>query len=357
MQAVSDDTVRAFTIGTNGDPLDESSDATTYAQEIGVDHIVEHITPDQSLEMLHDVIAACGEPFADYSIFPTTLVCRLARRHVKVMLSGDGGDELFWGYTGLFASVLKLTTDLAQRSGMPEARWNVKKLFAAGTQLQDPRWPGSLGDSYRLKHTVSEGWLRLALPDLPPWPADFSLFTYSGWEPDQIAQWLRWNEFKGFLTMVLLKVDRASMYHSLEVRVPLLDREVIDVASRVDWRSCMDVERQIGKLPLRRALARQVRHQTWTKRGFNVPMGIWLRGPLRPVFEERVLRRKEILGLPLDTKAIREIFERHLCEQAHYDRGLWVLLSLSLWEEQHYRARYRLATSTLAGASQKGLTS
>jgi len=79
--------------------------------------------------------------------------------------------------------------------------------------------------------------------------------------------------------MILLKVDRASMYHSLEVRVPLLDKEVIEVATRVQWRSCLDMERTIGKLPLRYALARHVRHQTLDKRGFTVPMGAWLRGP------------------------------------------------------------------------------
>jgi len=97
--------------------------------------------------------------------------------------------------------------------------------------------------------------------------------------------------------MILLKVDRASMYHSLEVRVPLLDKEVIEVATRVDWRSCLDLERTIGKLPLRYALARHVQHQTLTKRGFAVPMGSWLRGPLRPIFEDVVLEKRELLGL------------------------------------------------------------
>ena len=96
-----------------------------------------------------------------------------------------------------------------------------------------------IGDCYRAKHTrIYEDDLQSIFPELPAWPAHFDLFTYSGTEPNETAQWMRWNEFVGHLTMVLLKVDRASMYHSLEVRVPLLDREVIDVASRVDWRSC-----------------------------------------------------------------------------------------------------------------------
>ena len=130
------------------------------------------------------------------------------------------------------------------------------------------------------------------------------------------------------------------MYHSLEVRVPLLDKEVVEVASRVDWRSCLDVKRRLGKLPLRHSLARHVRHQTWAKRGFTVPMDSWLRGPLKSVFEEVLLGRQEILGLPLNKAAVREMFERHLSGQANYDWQLWTLLSLVLWAEHHFAGNH-----------------
>jgi len=340
MRAVSNDTIRAFTIGTNGDRHDESADATAYAREIGVEHVVEQVMPDTALEILNDVVAACGEPFADYSIFPTMLVSRLARRQVKVMLSGDGGDELFWGYPDRFASVLEKVDSFAQNSSSPSARWDLQKLLAVRNDHQDLRWPANVGDIYRLKHThQAEGWLKRIFPDLPPWPADFSLFTYTGLEPDRTAQWLRWNEFLGYLTMILLKVDRASMYHSLEVRVPLLDKEVVEVATRINWQSCLDVRRRLGKLPLRHSLARHVKHQTWTKRGFTVPMDAWLRGPLRRIFEETLFDRREILGLPLNKEAARAMFERHLSGQANYEWTLWMLLSLGLWEERHRLGR------------------
>ena len=339
MRAVTNSTIQAFTIGTNGDRHDESADAIAYAREIGVEHVVEHVKSDTALEMLDDVVAACGEPFADYSIFPTMLVSRLARRKVKVMLSGDGGDELFWGYFDRFASVLGKLIDLNQTEPVENAKWHLKRLLASDTGGTDLRWPGSIGDIYRLKHThQSEGRLKRILPDLPDWPTDFSLFSYTGLEPNRTAQWLRWNEFVGYLTMVLLKVDRASMHHSLEVRVPLLDKEVIDVATHVEWRSCLDVQRRLGKLPLRYSLARHVRHQTWTKRGFTVPMDVWLRGPLRPVFEEAILGRADILGLPLNRAAAREMFDRHLSGQANYEWMLWMLLSLALWEKRHFWA-------------------
>ena len=340
MRAVSNDTIRAFTIGTNGDRHDETDDAIAYAREIGVEHEVEQVMPDTALEILNDVVGACGEPFADYSIFPTMLVSRLARRQVKVMLSGDGGDELFWGYPDRFASVLARVDSFAQKSSPSSARWDLQKLLAVSNSHKDLPLPGNVGDIYRLKHThQSEGWLKRIFPDLPQWPADFSLFTYTGLEPDRTAQWLRWNEFTGYLTMILLKVDRASMYHSLEVRVPLLDKEVVEVATRIDWQSCLDVKRRIGKLPLRHSLARHVKHQTWTKRGFTVPMDAWLRGPLRRVFEETLLDRREILGFQLNKEGARTMFERHLSGQANYEWTLWTLLSLALWEERHYLGR------------------
>jgi asparagine synthase (glutamine-hydrolysing) len=340
VQAVNNGKVQAFTIGTNGDSLDESADACGYAQEIGVEHIVEQITGDRALDMLGDVVAACGEPFADLSIFPTMMASRLARQQVKVILSGDGGDELFWGYADRSTTALAKAIELNRPGWVQGVRRLVRKFRLAGSREWELHWPRSIGDLYRLKRThQAELWLPRILPDCPQWPCGFPLFAYGDWELNRVAQWLRWNEFLSYLPMILLKVDRASMYHSLEVRVPLLDKEVIEVAARVEWRSCLDMEKAIGKLPLRHALARHVRHQTWTKRGFAVSIGTWLRGPLRPVFEEAVLEKGDLLGLPVNKKAAREMFDQHLSEQVDYGRRLWTLLSLALWEKHYVPGR------------------
>ena len=336
IRAATNAALPAFTVGTNGDRHDESDDAAAYAREIGVEHVVEQVTIETPLQILDDVVTACGEPFADYSIFPTLLISRVAACQVKVMLSGDGGDELFWGYADRFASVLDKLIDIRRPQYTKNTNWQLQKLLALNSGHPDLRWPRNLGEVYRLKHThLSEGWLKRIFPDLPDWPAECSLFNYTGIEPDRSAQWLRWNEFVGYLTMILLKVDRASMYHSLEVRVPLLDKEVVEVANRIDWQSCLDLNRRLGKLPLRHSLARHVKHQTSTKRGFTVPMDAWLRGPLKPVFQERLLERREILGLPLNKEGARAMFERHLSGLANYEWTLWTLLSLALWEDRH----------------------
>ena len=290
-RAVSNHKVRAFTIGTQGDLHDESKDASNYASELGVEHFVEQISKDSAVGLLDDVVAACSEPFADYSIFPTLLVSRLARRHVKVILSGDGGDELFWGYPFRYSTLL---ANLAASGSATETATSrrLTKMLSTHSNSRDARWPGSVGEIHRLNLTrLSEPWLKRMFPDLPEWPAEFALFHYAGLDADRTAQWLRWNEVSSHLAMILLKVDRGSMFHSLEVRVPILDREVIEVATQIDWRTCLDYERKIGKLPLRHSLARHTANPTLPKRGFTVAMDAWLRGPLRALYEELVLSR------------------------------------------------------------------
>lgn len=337
--AASDTPVEAFTIGTGQDPSDESGDAACYARELGVRHVIEHVTPEQALEMLDDVVTACGEPFGDYSIFPTMLVSRLASRSYKVILSGDGGDELFWGYTKRASQLIGGATGFRAPYWQRGARWGLKRL-GIGEMPHTLKRFRTLGHWQRNKHThLDEPYLEAIFPTLPEWPDRYPVFDYDGWQEDETAQWLRWNELICHLNMVLLKVDRASMYHSLEVRVPLLDREVIAVAAQVDWRSCLDMEKGEGKLPLRSALSRHTTYQTKGKRGFGIPMNSWLRSSLRAVFEESLLERGEILGVELDATALRRIFERHLSGEMDLAWGLWPLLSLALWERRHLAGR------------------
>ena len=334
--------VRAYTIGSTASELDESADAADYAQQLGVDHVLERFTADDALGWLGEVVAACGEPFADHSIFPTMLVSHLARRDMTVMLSGDGGDELFWGYPERFGSVLGASSDFRRARWQRNARWAARRYAGWGSGHENLRWP-TIGHWYRQKHTrIAEPTLARLFGAPPDWPGGLGLFEFDGWEPDETADWLRWNEFTGHLTMVLLKVDRASMRNSLEVRVPLLDREVIATAARVDWRSCLDLEKNTGKLPLRWALSRHISRQTQLKRGFQIPMADWLRGPLRDVYREKVIDRMELVGLPLDSGAAERLLTDHLSGRVDLSRSLWTLLSLALWEEGHFRPAGRL---------------
>ena len=329
--------LQAFTIGVDDATFDESDDARRYAAELGVEHTVEMLTGTDVLALLDDVVAASTEPTADYSIFPTLAVSRLAHRHVKVVLSGDGGDELYWGYPSRFGSAISLAPYFAWPRAARVAAVAARRL-GRGKATRDVVDYDSLGRLYRRKHTLmAEADLAYVFPSLPDVPPAFRAFECRATDPDEVAQWVRWNEFHIHLARVLAKVDRASMYNALEVRVPLLDKQVIEVAWQTDWKSCLDLSRGLGKLPLRDALARRVKHHTQTKKGFTVPMHAWLTGPLRPLVHELLIDRKDFLGLPVKPGAIAALDAKLVAGDRSKAWGMWLLLSLALWERKYAR--------------------
>lgn len=342
IKAVGRDDLHTYTIGTQGDQTDETADATKYAKALGVENLIEQVSPEDALALLDEVIDACSEPFGDYSIFPTMLVSRLARRNHTVMLSGDGGDELFWGYPPRSAPLIAFTQMFRYPSWLRWLMWYGSRLLGPSAfPRQITKYP-TLGDwQFSAHRRLPNAVLRDVFPTLPGIPSEFTEYVFDEHDTDHTAQWLRWNETVSHLTMVLLKVDRASMHESLEVRVPLLDREVIDTALRVDWRTCLDLKTKTGKLPLRAALRRHTAYQSQAKRGFDIPMDRWLRTSLKSTFETEVLSRNDLLGVALNRPALKRIFAEHCSERVNYGRGLWPLLSAALWEKRHYRPSRR----------------
>ena len=321
--------IRTYTIATGDPESDESDDARQYAAELGVDHVVETITPNQALSLLPDVIESQSEPFGDYSIFPTMLVSKFSSQEFKVMLSGDGGDELFWGYPDRSADLIHFAPDFRTPHKIRRLRSRIREVLGRGRAASLTQ--KSIGDWYRIRHTrLKHGGLQNIFPEINNYDEDFAGYDYAGFDQDEAAQWLRLNEYRYHLTMVLLKVDRASMHFSQEVRVPLLDKEVVQTAAQVDWKSCLSLDKRLGKQPLRDALARHVSHQTKAKRGFEAPMSNWLRGPLREQFEDLVIKRDEFFGQRVDQQALRSLYDRHLSGYEDHAAGLWPLLSLYL---------------------------
>jgi asparagine synthase (glutamine-hydrolysing) len=345
MREASGDEIPAFTLASEDPAFDESPDARAYARRLGLVHHVRRVGHREACDALARVLESCADPLEDYSLFPTFLVCESASPHVKVLLSGDGGDDVFWGYVARQCSVLEPLLKNGSADGRQGMRTSVRRLsqgvrrWARGRLTPRDSGPAS-GEAYlRRQRFVALPWLEDVFATLPPWPSDCALFDCESSDPDEVAQWIRWNEFSGHLPRVLLKVDRASMYHSLEVRVPLLDKEVLDVATRTDWRSCLDVEKRVGKLPLRQLLELRAGHASPGKQGFSVPMGDWLRNELRPLLEDNLLARDELLGLPLRRAALRDSYDRHLRRTEDIPYALWRLLSLSLWEERYFARR------------------
>ena len=338
LQAAADAPVPAFTIGTDDPSSDESAPASAYAEELGVEHHLRRIRGEDAIDLLDDVAACNTEPFGDYSSFPTLLVSELAASHVKTVQSGDGGDELFWGYPR-FAKV----RDARRWFHLPRPARVVG--YGATKPLPVHRRPArgvmfpTIGDWYLDAHSGLRGqdFDRIA-PQLAPLPEDLDLFDRPrpGGE-DDLLQWMRANELACHLPMVLQKVDRAAMHHSLEVRVPLLDLELVDLAARVDPADCLVDGR--GKEVLRRSLGRLVPPERIPvpKRGFTVPMRRWLAEDLRPAVEALLLDRDPYPSGWFDRDGLRSFYEDHRSGRRDLTRGLWNLLALQLWADRHLR--------------------
>lgn len=338
LQGASSTPIPAFTIGTEDAASDESAAATAYADELGVEHHLRRIGGVDAAAMIDQVAAAYPEPFGDYSSFPTLMVSELAAERVKVVQSGDGGDELFWGYPR-FDKVAH-----AQRwFRLPHAARVAG--YAVTKPLPNPRRPArgimfpSIGDWYLDAHSgLRDRDFSTIAPDLPGLPETFDLFAYRGpGTHDDLMQWMRSNELRCHLPMILQKVDRASMFHSLEVRVPLLDLDLVDLAASVDPSACL--ADGVGKGPLRRALSRVVPAERipLPKKGFTVPLRDWLRGDLRGVVQERLIARDPFPNGFFDRNGLAAFYEEHRSGRRDLTRGLWNLLALQLWADAHLR--------------------
>ncbi len=330
--------IPAFTIGTDDVSSDESAPATAYAEHLELEHHLRRISGSDALSLLDDVAAANTEPFGDYSSFPTLLVSELAGAHVKTVQSGDGGDELFWGYPR-FAKVRAARRWFRlPRAARVAAYGATKPLPVSRRPARGILFP-TLGDWYLDAHSgLRAADFRRVAPDLSPLPRDFTLFDRS--EPgsdDDLLQWMRRNELACHLPMVLQKVDRAAMYHSLEVRVPLLDLDLVDLASRVDPTAALEGTR--GKLVLRHALERHVPRESIPvpKRGFTVPMRKWLGDDLRPAVESLLLERDPFPSGFFDREGLRSFYDDHRTGTLDLTRGLWNLLALQIWADRHLR--------------------
>jgi asparagine synthase (glutamine-hydrolysing) len=356
MQAQSPRPVRSFSIGFREPGFDEAPHAAHVARHLGTDHTELYISADHALSVIPDLATIYDEPFADSSQIPTFLVSEMTRRHVTVALSGDGGDELFGGYTRYFhgRTLWRLVKSLPQPArilaaagvraispsvwntfgaAIPEsmrpAQFGAKMHKLAGVLASDPhthilyrqivsQWAdpenavigGAERDSPLDDHRVKE-----LVPDFTERMQYFDTMTYL---PDDI----------------LTKVDRASMAVSLEARVPLLDHRVVAFSWMLP--SAMKAADGVGKRVLRRVLNRYVPPALIErpKMGFAMPIQDWLRGPLRtwadPLLNERRLAAEGIFHPEPIVKRWRE----HLTGSHDWHHSLWTVLMFQAWKDR-----------------------
>ena len=335
--------VKSFAVGFSEGDYDESCHAAAVAEVLGTEHRGERVTPD-AIAVLPHLVAAYDEPYGDASAIPTYYLSRSTRQHVTVALSGDGGDELFFGYTRYAQSqTLSRWGDLASPVGRRLAR-AVSRLLPRGTYI------GRALD--RLSHTDAELYLHalgfssvhlsLLTPTvreaLGPAAAQRVATQFDRYGELPFVERCRFADIGHYMTDdVLTKVDRASMAHSLEVRCPLLDHHVAEVAARMPAAPQMRGDEL--KYYLRQLAYRYVPKQLLDrpKQGFSVPLEHWFRGELKQRMQETLSDSTSPIWEYYERSEAQRRFAHHLAGRMDASAALWRLLFAHAWAEERLR--------------------
>ncbi|MGL5168326.1 MAG: asparagine synthase (glutamine-hydrolyzing) [Afipia sp.] len=364
MQAQSQQPIRSFTIGFAESDYDEARHASLVARHFGTEHTEFRVTPNEALAVIPDIPHVWDEPFADESQIPTLLLSRLAKRHVTVALSGDGGDECFGGYsrhvmTARLAPFFQLPAKLRQ---MTVSAFRMLSTESWESLLRGLPLPEDLRatltaenleklvrvlnarDDHELYHrlmTFGRGWQStspglIGIEDIPNLPDAAASLIYC-----DMASYL--------VGDILVKLDRATMAASLEARSPFLDHRVIEFAWRLP--TSLKIRGGQGKWLLRQVLRRYLPEYLFErpKQGFNVPIGPWLRGPLRDWAQGLLdMHRIRNDGF-LDSRSVQACWQEHLTGRRDQSRYLWSVLMIQSWLDANGKAGTSLPAPDHAG--------
>ena len=361
MQAQSSRPVSTFSIGFFEEGFNEAEHAKRVAEHLGTHHTELYVTSRQAQEVIPRLPALYDEPFSDSSQIPTFLVSQLARQHVTVSLSGDGGDELFGGYNRYF-----IAGDVwRQMSRMPVG---LRGMTAAAIRCLSPQsWTsltgvvasflparyrhGNMGDKlYKLAGILgSQGQEVIYRQMLSHWQ-DPSSLVRDGFEPPTalthpdpalevgnfVERMMLLDSVSYLPDDILVKVDRAAMGVSLETRVPMLDHRVVEFAWSLPFD--MKVRNGEGKWLLRQVLYRHVPREILDrpKMGFGVPIDHWLRGPLRDWAEDLLEPGRMAAEGFFDPAPVQEKWRQHLSGRQNWQYLLWDILMFQAWLRMHH---------------------
>jgi len=340
--------VKTFTAGFSEKSHDEAKKGAKIAAHLGTEHTELHLRPENSLEVIPKLPDIYDEPFADPSAIPTFLISRLTRSHVKTVLTGDGGDELFAGYNRYFWAVK--AWDELKRLPFPLRNTAARLLRLTCLQTWDYFGKSFLPDDPHRKITNLSGIL-----DAPGFEALYEGLLTFWHDPSIVLQNRRKREpprqesIKGTtltesmmyrdLTSylpddILVKVDRASMAVGLEARPVFLDHRIVESAFALPEE--MKIQGNSGKLILKKLLSNYLPDEliSQEKKGFSFPLHSWLRAQLRPWAEDLLSKRKIENGGFLKYGPIKKRWDEYLSGKRNWHYHLWIILMFQAWKEE-----------------------
>nr|MBN2277843.1 asparagine synthase (glutamine-hydrolyzing) [candidate division Zixibacteria bacterium] len=335
MAHLSDRPVKTFSIGFNEDDYSEIKYARKVAAHLGTEHYEDILEPD-IFQVLQVLLEQYDEPFADSSMIPTYLVSQMARHHVTVALSGDGGDEVFAGYNRY--TRFKTARRLDHIPGMrrlagyaarfplapPPIKRKLSILATPGHQRQLEL--SSVIPQKERKHLYTDQFNASLENAVSSRPARLYLSS-----PDRLNKWL-YSDMHAFLPDdILVKVDRASMASSLETRAPLLDQKVIEFMATIPER--LKTRGNIGKYLLKKLAKKYVPHEVIyrDKMGFMIPASHWFRDSLQHEIDNKLLGHGVLTTRYVRPEAVRKMIREHAAGSHDHSPALFALFYLELW--------------------------
>ncbi|MCH2340092.1 MAG: asparagine synthase (glutamine-hydrolyzing) [Pseudomonas sp.] len=352
MQKHSTTKVKTFSIGFDDPQYNEAEHARLVAKHLGTDHHDLYVSGRMALDVVPLLPAIYDEPFSDASQIPTYLVSSLAKKHVTVALTGDGGDELFGGYKryllakDMWAKISRLPLPVREtisralkslpfsvldKTITPLGRTFKQplladKLLKLGTVLGASNRQDFYRDAFLSYNSTPANWVIGCDAS-----ADFSL--ESGFSGSFLTEMMLLDLMIYLPNDNLVKVDRASMAVSLETRAPFLDKSVVQYAAQIPEE--IKVRSGVGKWPLRQVLYRYVPQELIEKPkvGFAVPLASWLRGPLRDWAENYINENRLLDEGYFNAKIVQERWREHLSGRRNWQYQLWSVLMFQCWLE------------------------
>ena len=324
--------VEAFTIQVEDKQLNEAEFAKAYAIHLSLKHHVEQLKPEDMLHQIDEHFLSFSEPFGDYSSLPTYVITKKAVQFHTAMLSGDGGDELFFGYPRMYdvlnkknwfklnyilrTNLVRITNKLGFTNTHAPFVKNLQQLWLE----RHTKLPVNLIDESFPNINFSNKMQELYCLD-------------SNLKTAQLQHFMRWNEFYAHLQRILIKVDRTSMKNSLEVRVPFLDKELIEYA----WENMQDISKiENLKQPLKDLVYQYIPKKLMlqSKKGFSVPLKEWLRTSLKADVEKTVCETPFYGAAHFNTKPLISYVNDFLANKHNNEWGVWHIYAWQKWAIQ-----------------------